>query len=58
MHFGEPSAQAPMDAVQTDPVQNDTSPVASFIAALMPFKQVDVIGIVAQAEPEPEWTTA
>ncbi len=39
MHFGEPSAHPVMEAVHTEPVQKDETPVASFIAVLMPPRQ-------------------
>ena len=42
MHFGEPSAHPVIEAVHTLPVQNDETPVASFIAVLMPVRQADV----------------
>ena len=42
MHFGEPSAHPAMEAVHTEPVQNEELPVASFIAVSMPLRQLDV----------------
>ena len=54
MHFGEPSAHDVMEAVHTEPVQNDELPVASFIAVLMPLRQV----VVSDAHTEPELITA
>jgi len=43
-----------MEAVHTVPVQNDGLPVASFIAVLMPLRQV----VLSDAHAEPELITA